>query len=166
MKNTFVLFLFIVSQGFAQERQIPAVVSDPDGFVFKGKILYKAWTLNPASMIFTPDSGQQVYITPNQAALVNIPGKDTYIGAKVIRYDNPLHTDYLTFFDHEPAVEEYLFLRQLYKGPIRSLYAYRTQDRVHYFVQDSSGKIETLRYVRFFQGEGTETHLVEKRIYL
>jgi hypothetical protein len=82
MKNTFVLFFFFVTQGFAQDRQIPAVVTDADGFVFKGNILYKAWTLNPASMIFTPDSGQQVYITPNQASLVSIPGKDTYMVQK------------------------------------------------------------------------------------
>lgn len=166
MKNIFILLFFLVTRGFAQERQFPAVVTDADGNVFKGSILYKAWTLNPSSMVFMPDSGQQVYITPDQAAHVSITGRDIYIGAKVVRYDNPLHTDYLTFFDTEPAVEGYLFLRQLYKGPILSLYAYRTQDRVHYFVQDSTGQVETLRYIRYFQGEGSSTHLVERRIYL
>lgn len=165
MKHIFFVIIFTPLYLFSQEKDLPAQVIFHKGFVEKGFVRYKAWINNPPSMIYTGDDKVQELLLPEDVKQITIEGKDIYIGIKVQRFDNPIETRDINYYEEEPAVTESLFLRLLSTGSRLSLYAYKDAQKSHYFIRDSSGNITTLRFVRFYKDDQGSISLQERTYY-
>lgn len=166
MKHIIIGLLLLPMLALAQtEKDIPAEVIFKKDNREKGLIRYKAWINNPASMTFTGADGKQVLLEPAAVKEVHIDGKDVYIARLVTRYTNSLTTQDLTYDAVEPSVNEELFLRQLVKGNRVSLYVFRDVSRTNYFLVDSTGRVETLRYLRFLKDNDGTTSMLERKTF-
>jgi hypothetical protein len=166
MKTRFFLAIFLPIFSIAQQQsEVPATVIFKQGIREHGTIRYKAWVNNPAYMIYTGADSVPEIIEPQDVTEIHIEGKDVYIGAFVARYMNPLETNSLGYYDTEPEVQEHIFLRQLVNGDRLDLYVFRETLKTHYFIADSSGKIQTLHFVRYLQDNNGLISMVEKKGY-
>ena len=165
MKHIFFVIFFAPLYLFSQEKDLPAQVIFHKGFVEKGFVRYKAWINNPPSMIFTGEDKVQELLLPEDVKQITIEGKDIYIGAMVQRFDNPIETRDINYYEEEPAVTAALFLRLLASGSRLSLYTFKDAQKSHYFIRDSSGNITTLRLVRFYKDDQGSISLQERTYY-
>ncbi|MEO6454781.1 MAG: hypothetical protein ABIN97_11940 [Ginsengibacter sp.] len=110
-------------------------------------------------------SGDTLSLTPLNTSLVEIIDYEFYKSARVTLYNNLLNLDQTTEGALEPSEIQTIFLRRLIKGNRLSLYEFKTDKKDHFFIEDSAGNMETLRYLKYFGQQQQQTGIIEKNIY-
>lgn len=149
----FFSFQLLPFSSFAQKKQNqPGKVLLKNGQSLTGTVEYGAWARNPKMIVFTDSLNKRYELTPANASVIEITGKDSYHAAVVKRYMNSLDVNDLkdASYETEQELTEAVFLRELTKGTVLTLYSYRDEIKNHYFLKDRNDSIFPLRYVMFF----------------
>jgi hypothetical protein len=158
MRKIICTLFFVPVFALAQEQDwFPCEVILKNGLKKRGLIQYKAWLRNPSSIVFSEQKDSVISLFPGEVEEINIEGIDIYKGATVTKYINPLSIEEITESIEEPVIEETVFLRLLSRGKILSLYAYVDNQKTHYFIEDSAGRMISLRYVKYYTDNGYTT---------
>jgi len=149
---------------FAQSNYHPGYVLKNNGDTLKGFIDYREWRQNPKSIDFkvSKTDKQALQFNPQSIKEFQITGFETYVA-----YAGAISMNQTNFSNLPEKLDttlksDTIFLKQLATGDHLTLYKYTDEIKSRFFVAETSGSPEELKYYEYYNNA---REIVDKQVF-
>jgi hypothetical protein len=148
----------------SQTNRIPAAVILKTGSKLEGYVINVKHQYTPTEFKFYTKSDTELMLTTENTASLEF-GDFFYKTTSITLYHNTIDESALTESEDEQPFAATVFIKRLLKGDVLSLYELKDRYKTHYIIEDTAGKQQSLRYLRYYNNESGLSVLREERLY-
>jgi hypothetical protein len=149
------LFVACATVAFAQSNYHQGYVIKPNGDTLKGYINYREWSQSPTEIDFkvNKEDKQSQHFTPQTIKKFKINGFESYKSYMgLISNDRNRFPDLPDNLDTS-KIQSAIFMKELLRGRNLSFYSAVDNRKIRYFVVETDGKTEELKYYQYYNDQ-------------
>ena len=129
-----------------QHNSLTCKITMKNGSIVNGSISRDKSKMTPQEFEIYDVNGSKTLLTPDNTAWIETADSVVYRSVTIKIYKNVIEgTTYNERPDELPEEGTY-FVERLIKGPVLNLYVMDDRIKTHYIIEDSLGKLQSLRY--------------------